>query len=321
MCTKLVWICRRLKKIALFDGANEKWLSLRAVPFLEPPSSNWTWFAEISHERGPYYSIQVVNNYGLNNDYNSFSRGLACDQRLEELAPLNCASAATMLALGANEIVMGPLSYLTAVDTSMTHNLSPLDVNKDNVSVGQNELDRVLKLWNKEVGTEGIKQNPYKSLYKYIHPMVFGAVDRASSLSIKLTNEILSYHTRDKEKIAEISNHLNSDYPSHSYPITYLEAKGIGLNVVLIDEKLNNDLLKLNNLYSEMAQLCYTDYNEYKYHNNKIYTIMEALGKQIYYQTDKDFVWRKEDQSWITTDDNSCWRIRQSNKIENFHIR
>ena len=41
------------------------------------------------------------------------------------LAPLNCASAATMLALGADRIGMGPLSYLTAVDTSLEHELSP----------------------------------------------------------------------------------------------------------------------------------------------------------------------------------------------------
>src|SRR4051812_27684329 len=40
-------------------------------------------------------------------------------QKLTVLAPLNCASAATMLALGADTIGLGPLSYLTAVDTSL----------------------------------------------------------------------------------------------------------------------------------------------------------------------------------------------------------
>src|SRR3954447_1424689 len=41
------------------------------------------------------------------------------------LAPFECASAATMVALGANEIHMGPTSYLTAVDSSLKHDLSP----------------------------------------------------------------------------------------------------------------------------------------------------------------------------------------------------
>lgn len=39
-----------------------------------------------------------------------------CDH-LVALVPLDCASAATMIALGANEIWMGPMAYLTAVDT------------------------------------------------------------------------------------------------------------------------------------------------------------------------------------------------------------
>src|SRR5512134_162826 len=39
-------------------------------------------------------------------------------RKLQVVAPLNCASAATMLALGADTIAMGPLSFLTAVDTS-----------------------------------------------------------------------------------------------------------------------------------------------------------------------------------------------------------
>src|SRR5262245_4225000 len=40
-------------------------------------------------------------------------------RRLTVAAPLSCASAATMLALGADTIAMGPLSFLTAVDTSL----------------------------------------------------------------------------------------------------------------------------------------------------------------------------------------------------------
>ncbi len=53
--------------------------------------------------------------------------------RLLALIPLNCESAATMLALGADEIHMGPLAFLTAVDTFITHDLSPLDKDNDRV--------------------------------------------------------------------------------------------------------------------------------------------------------------------------------------------
>ncbi len=56
-------------------------------------------------------------------------------KHLTVLAPLECQSAATMLALGADRILMGPLAHLSAVDTSLTHDLSPIDRDNDRVSV------------------------------------------------------------------------------------------------------------------------------------------------------------------------------------------
>src|SRR5438105_431634 len=67
--------------------------------------------------------------------------------RLTVLAPLNCASAATMLALGADRIGMGPLSYRTAVDTSLDHDLSPLDHTNNTVAGTNNEGERAIRLW------------------------------------------------------------------------------------------------------------------------------------------------------------------------------
>ncbi|MBS4064370.1 MAG: ATP-dependent Clp protease proteolytic subunit [Chitinophagaceae bacterium] len=203
-----------------------------------------------------------------------------------------CASAATMIALGADEILMGPLAFLTAVDTSLTHDLSPIDKNNNLVSVSQDELSRVLKLWNTQKGNG----NPYHDLYPHIHPLVFGAVDRASSLSIKLCTDILSYHLTDKRKAGNISRKLNEEYPSHAYPITLKEAKQIGLNTKPLDKELNDLLFNLNRFYSEMCQRAYTDYDENNYHNNEITNILEAVNTQIYYQNDKDWFYRNEER-------------------------
>ena len=76
-------------------------------------------------------------------------------KKLTVIAPLNCASAATMLALGADTIQMGPLSYLTAVDTSLEHDLSPLDHTNQLVPVSNDEVDRVIRLWSETVGRRG----------------------------------------------------------------------------------------------------------------------------------------------------------------------
>ena len=83
-------------------------------------------------------------------------------RRLIALVPLECASAATMIALGADEILMGPMAYLTPVDTSLTHDLSPLDRDNARVSVSLDELTRVIGLWRNEQAES--KENPYKAL-------------------------------------------------------------------------------------------------------------------------------------------------------------
>src|SRR6266540_2810697 len=153
-------------------------------------------------------------------------------ERLTVVAPLNCASAATMLALGADTIVMGPLSYLTAFDTSLEHDLSPLDHTNNLVPVSNDEVDRVIRLWRETVFRRGGGVNPYQELYKYLHPLVIGALDRASSLSLMLCREILGYHMKDLRKAERISRRLNSSYPAHQYPITSREARRLGLNIL-----------------------------------------------------------------------------------------
>lgn len=239
------------------------------------------------------------------------------------LIPFDCASAATMLVLGADSIKMGPLAYLTAIDTSITHDLSPIDKDNDRVSVSQNELSRVLNLWEDKKNNSNI--NPFSEIYKYVHPLVIGSVDRASSLSIKLTTDILSYHMKDLKEAERISHTLNSEYPSHSYPITIVEAKKIGLNVEELNDNLNKRLLELNELYSEMAQLAYSDYDEVNYHDNEILKIVEGENCKLFYQKDKDWHYRVEERRWISMNDESSWRKISSvkNKVieRSFFIR
>jgi hypothetical protein len=232
------------------------------------------------------------------------------------LIPIECASAATMIALGANEIQMGPMAYLTAVDTSITHDLSPVDRDNDRVSVSLDELTRVVRLWRSEKSDSD--SNPYHALFPHVHPLVIGAVDRAESLSIMLCKELLSYHVNDESKAKEIANTLNSKYPSHNYPILLDEACRIGLNAKQMNKEVNSLLLDLNELYSEMGQKATTDFDEKHSHGNEILNILEATGVQVCYQQDKDWFYRAEERRWITLNDNSSWRktAKKDGKIQ-----
>lgn len=243
--------------------------------------------------------------------------------RLTVLVPLECASAATMLALGADKILMGPLAYLSAVDTSLTHDLSPIDRDNDRVRVSQDELQRVVRLWQRQADKES--SNPYASLFQHVHPLVIGAVDRASALSTKLCVEILSFHLKDSKKAKRISNTLNSGYPSHSYPIMLREARRIGLNAESIDEGTNQLLCELHEIYSEMGQRASTDFDERNSHDNSILNIIEGKGLQIFFQNDKDWHYRTEERRWVALNEKSSWRkaelVKGKLTVSVFHVR
>jgi len=260
----------------------------------------------------------------------------AFTNKLILLAPSECASAATMVALGCDEIFMGPLSSLSPVDSSLTHPLSPVDKLNGSVPVSLDELWRVLRLWkeaqqpdpvyafkersenNLDFGFQGKKtvsmdkndqtqENPYKYLYEYVHPLVFGAVDRNSSLSVNLCNEILSYHLKDQKLITKISHSLNYDYPAHGYPITFREAKKIGLNVTEASSEVLDVLNRLQLLYSELTEEQITDYDNETYHDNSIYSLIETSGLQLTYQQNYDKFYRETEKRYIILNDLSSW--------------
>jgi hypothetical protein len=238
-----------------------------------------------------------------------------CDDMVA-LVPLECASAATMITLGANEIQMGPMAYLTPVDTSLTHALSPIDRDNDRVSVSLDELTRVVRLWQAQRSEKN--ENPYQDLFEYVHPLVIGAVDRAESLSIMLCRELLAYHIKDEEAASQIASALNAKYPSHGYPILFEEAKRIGLKVNRINPVVNTLLLELNQFYSEMGQRATTDFDDTHAHSNEILNIWEAENVLVHYQQDKDWFYRTEERRWISLNDNSSWRrmVKEGNRVE-----
>jgi hypothetical protein len=244
-------------------------------------------------------------------------------KHLTVLAPLECQSAVTMLALGADRILMGPLAHLSAVDTSLTHDLSPIDRDNDRVSVSNDELLRVIRLWTEQA--KDSTANPYEALFPFVHPLVIGAVDRSSALSTRICEEILSYHMDDALRAREISNILNSGYPSHNYPITLREAKRIGINVEPMDDGVNALLFELNEIYSEMGQSASTDFDEKNSHDNSILNILESSGLLIYFQLDKDWHYRGEERRWVALNDKSSWRkaemVKGKLSISQLHVR
>jgi hypothetical protein len=130
---------------------------------------------------------------------------------------------------------------------------------------------------------------------------------------------------KDLEKAKQISEVLNSSYPSHSYPVMLREARHIGLNADPLADKANGLLLELNEVYSEMGQKASTDFDEANSHDNSIRNIIEGRGVQVFYQLDKDWHYRAEERRWVALNDVSSWRkaerVGGKVTVSKLHIR
>lgn len=240
--------------------------------------------------------------------------------------PLECASAATIVALGCNRIVMTPVSYLTPIDSSLTHQLSPVDeINNSRVSVSSDELRRITDLWRKLERDQ--HPNAYQEVFKYIHPLVIGAIDRSMSLSMKICMEVLSYHARDMAEAERISRSLNYDYPAHSYPITSHEAKRMGLAVEAASPLVSGLLSDLNLAYSDMAQSAITDIDPSNYMDKNVLSIVESRDCQIFWQNDRLQNYIAAERRWQTLHNRSSWRIMErlpghpEPRLSELHVR
>src|SRR5690606_3236712 len=149
---------------------------------------------------------------------------------------------------------------------------------------------------------------PWGALFEHVHPLAIGAVDRASSLSIKLCTEILSYHFEDHDRAAEIARVLNAEYPAHGYPITLREAQRIGLPAMPLDPEVDELLIQLGQAYAEMGQRADTDFDPRNYHSNEIRKIIETRALQLYYQVDAKWHYIEGERRWTSLNDRSSWR-------------
>ena len=102
------------------------------------------------------------------------------------------------------------------------------------------------------------------------------------------------------------------------------EAARIGLAVSELDDDLNDLLINLNELYSEMGQRALTDYDETNYHDHEIINILEGRGVMFNFQNDKDWHYRTEERRWVPMNDQSCWNrhVLKAGKVtrSRFHI-
>lgn len=186
------------------------------------------------------------------------------------LVPYRAHSAGTLIALGADEIVMTKLGELTPVDPVTRHRFNPRDPAdlKKVMPISVEDITSYLLL-AKDKGK--IKEDKMTEIYenltlhsypdpKHLHPLALGNVYRAQRMIRILSERLLSLHTdvkkeNNKKTIEKIVNEITSNICVHNYPIYRDEAKELGLNVKIPKDNLEKMLWNLYEKYAEDMEL------------------------------------------------------------------
>ena len=180
-----------------------------------------------------------------------------CD-RFNVIIPYRAHSAATHIALGANEIVMGPMSELGPVDPSRTHPLLPKDKDGNSIPISVQDLKHVVDLLKREGAGQNYTPESlaiiFSKMFEYVHPLAMGAIEQSYALAKLISKKLLETHMdpeQDKGLIDRIADELSDGFKSHMYQISWREAKSLGLPVVFDDGEIYAETWKL---YTQMNE-------------------------------------------------------------------
>ena len=182
-----------------------------------------------------------------------------CDE-FQVIIPSKALSTATLIALGADALLMTKQATLGPIDPSVNGPLNPqlpgpnpmmrIPVSVESIN-GYLELAKTMGIKNEDAMTKIVLD-----LATHVHPVVLGDVYRTRSQIRMLGKRLLSHHTKDEERINKILDFLCSESGSHDYTIDRREAKDeLGLNVAKPNDGQYKVIKELHDNYSKELEL------------------------------------------------------------------
>lgn len=174
---------------------------------------------------------------------------------LEIIVPNKCRSAGTLMALGANKIIMTKQATLGPIDPSITRPMSPIIPGTNppqKLSLSVESVKGYFSLLKEEFGatSENSLSAAYTKLAEQIHPLVLGDVYRTQKQIQMLAKKMLELSYTNKKQICKIVSFLCSDSGSHDYTISRTEAKSLGLKV---ESPSEDNYIDLKNWYNDIV--------------------------------------------------------------------
>lgn len=179
-----------------------------------------------------------------------------CDE-FEVIIPRKAWSAATLLSLGANKIVMTPFATISPIDPEGNFPMPDGTVLK----IATEDVFSFIELSKNKVGLKTVEGEIeiLRALQKY-EPKVLGNIFRTYNYIRRLAKGMLSLHLdpeKNKKRIDEVVDNLTEKAYQHNHFIGRREAKkdiGLGDMIEYAEERDPNDLVLIENLFAEIEK-------------------------------------------------------------------
>lgn len=155
-------------------------------------------------------------------------------RRYNVLLPYSAYSAATLLALGADTIVMHPFASLGPVDPQLTSARRSEDGLAQQINqFGAEDLVHFLGFVRDNVGITDQEQleKAFELLCKDVGALAIGSAKRSSQLMLSLSERLLRLHMADLKEAQTIAESLSRSYYHHGYSVGPKEAKELRLAI------------------------------------------------------------------------------------------
>jgi hypothetical protein len=188
------------------------------------------------------------------------------------IIPFKAHSCATLISLGANNIVMTKMGQLSPIDPSLEHPLGPTVSFPGQppriIQISVEDVNAFFSLAkNSELKSEESMRQVFQILASNVHPLALGAVQRSRDQIAFLATELMKTHDGDKDHISEVVETLTKGRYSHDYLIGLTEAiNDLNLKITSPNSDINKLIIELFNAYNEMLLL------------DKPYNMETALG-------------------------------------------
>ncbi len=178
----------------------------------------------------------------------------------EVLVPYKAYSAATLIALGANKIIMHLMGELGPIDPQVANEFNPITPQGQQIGINVEDLVSYIAFVKDYVGIthEDELIQSLNALTNNIHPLALGNVHRFYSQSRMMARKLLKLHMTDPKEeyiIDEVTETLTSKLFFHGHPINRKEAADLKLKIENPSQEVENLMWNLYLMYERELQM------------------------------------------------------------------